>query len=386
MLCISGAVPGWLFAYGHFLGVAYSQVSFPYLHIAGALGYVAGPILLGMALKRCVKSNMQNLDKAIQPVCLLVAMIAVTVSISNLLHLWVHVTWQLLVACAMLPIGGFLIGIIVNAIFRQKLPQLKTVAVVTSIQNTLLAKVILQTSYPAEDSSLMAVTISCVEAMTLGLMLVVYIIHVFVWLASQQYRVSHDSVGISGLQCSIGERLVKNMVKAGEIRFCNRERERRPIPESAPASKANSACCSIDTMASKVSKLSERNILNNRASSFTQKTLGSVNKAFSSSFDSLGRTSHMISAGPTAETSTLNYFVSPDDRQARASESKEINKDKDTLSIDYDMLTLNKRGNNNEKKSSMECAEETSQEDTSCHSHPVGAPDNIGLIEYNFKQ
>lgn len=363
-------MPGWLFAYGHFLGVAYSQVSFPYVHMAGAMGYVAAPIVLGLLLHKCIQQRgpVEQLDKAIQPVCLLVALIAGTVTASELSQRWVHVTWRLLVACAMLPVGGLLTGAVVNAIFRQKVPQLKSVAVVTSIQNTLLAKLILHTSYPAEDSSLMAVTMVCVEGVTLALMALLFLVHLVAWAASMPYRKSHDSVGISGLQCSIGERLVRNMVKAGEIRFCNRDRS-RPIT----ASKTPSACCSVDTMGSKVSKISERNILNNRASSFTQKTLGSVNKAFSSSFDSLGRNSQMINAGPAADSSSLNYFASPDDDgQPQMTENKEMNKD--TLSIDYDMLTHS--ANNNENKKNDEPAGSTG----------IGAPDNIGLIEYTYKQ
>ena len=367
--------------------MAYSQVWFPYLHIAGALGYVAGPIILGVVLKRCVRASnpLQQLDKSLQPVCLLVGMIAVTVSISNLLHVWVHVTWRLLLACALLPVSGFLIGAVVNAIFRQKLSQLKSVAVVSSIQNTLLASVILQTSYPAEDASLMGVTVACVEAMTLALMLLAYIVHVIVWLSCPQYRRSHDSVGISGLHCSIGERLVKNMVKAGEIRFCNRDNRSPPDTTSSSNSSKTSACCSenhsiIDTMASK-----ERNILTTRASSFTQRTLGSVNKAFSSSFDSLGRTSQVLTApagpssnmGPTSAELTLNYFVSPD--AFTPTPQKEEGKDKDSLSIDYDMLSNLGKEN---KPLQPPRADEVTTEMTA--EHPPSTPDcddNVGLIQ-----
>ena len=49
-----GTMPGWLFTYGHVLGVAYNEVSFPYFHIAVATGAIALPTLTGVVLRRFV--------------------------------------------------------------------------------------------------------------------------------------------------------------------------------------------------------------------------------------------------------------------------------------------------------------------------------------------
>ena len=251
---------------------------------------------------------MHHFDKSIQPVCLLMALIAGTVSVYNMLHIWVHITWRILLASALTTIGGLTAGIVVEVISKQRLPQLKTVATVTGIQNTLLATVILQISYPTEDSSLMAVTVVCIEAMTLLLMFASYFLHVVLWLAWPRYRMCHDNVGIGGLQCTIGETLVRNMVKAGEIKFYNKSHHSMFDNLDAHGN-TNSSCCSAissDTADTKVSKISERNISSNQSIHLPKKSLGTANKAFSSSFDSLGRTSHISNASSSYQR---NYFM-----------------------------------------------------------------------------
>lgn len=202
-------MPGWLFTYGHFLGLAYNEVSFPYFHITAAVGGIALPTLLGICLRKCTPRVLPQLDKAIQPVSLLVVMVAVTVSIYNFMENWALITWDLIVATSCIPLACLIIGVALSAVSKQKIPQLKTVAMASALQNTLLTTTIIQTSYPAEVSSVMAVTIACLDLTSLGMLFLLYLLHIVLWVTWPVYRMNHDNNGISGISKSFSERLVR---------------------------------------------------------------------------------------------------------------------------------------------------------------------------------
>ena len=202
-------MPGWLFTYGHFMGLAYAEVSFPYFHITAAVGVVTLPTVIGIILRRCTPRVLPQLDKAIQPVSLLVVMVAVTIGIYNFMEKWSLITWRLLLASSSVPLVTLLIAVTLCAVAKQKVPQLKAVAISTCLQNTLLATTIIQSSYPVESSSVMAVTIACLDMMSLGGLFLLYLLHIVLWVVWPMYRMHHDNIGVSGVSKSFSERLVR---------------------------------------------------------------------------------------------------------------------------------------------------------------------------------
>ncbi len=50
----SGIMPLWLYTYSSFLGLDYEHIAGPYYYLAGALGVVAGPLILGLIIQRCI--------------------------------------------------------------------------------------------------------------------------------------------------------------------------------------------------------------------------------------------------------------------------------------------------------------------------------------------
>ena len=66
--------------------------------------------------------------------------------------------------------------------------QIKTVAIVTGLQNTVLAKVIIQMSYPASDAGIMVVMLTCIDFATLLLMILTYLPHCCLWFCWTKYR------------------------------------------------------------------------------------------------------------------------------------------------------------------------------------------------------
>jgi sodium/bile acid cotransporter 3/5 len=173
---------------------------------------VVAPVALGLALRRCTPRVLPQLDKAIQPVSLLVVMVAVTVSIYNFMEKWPLVTWDLMLATTCVPVICLLLSSTACLVFKQKIPQLKTVAMVTALQNTLLTNALMQASFPVEVSSVMAVTTACLDMASLGILFLLYLMHIVLWVTWPVYRMNHDNIGISGISKSFSERLVRFVI------------------------------------------------------------------------------------------------------------------------------------------------------------------------------
>ncbi len=70
-------MPLWLFTYSNFLGLEYDHLLGPYYYLAGALGIVAGPLLLGFIIQRCAPRKLPGMDRAIPPTCALMLLVQV---------------------------------------------------------------------------------------------------------------------------------------------------------------------------------------------------------------------------------------------------------------------------------------------------------------------
>ena len=70
--------------------------------------------------------------------------------------------------------------------------------------------IVLQTFYPAEQQSLMTVALWCLDFMSLGIVFLLYVLHVILWVTSSTYRHQHDSSDVSGVaSTSFSEKLVR---------------------------------------------------------------------------------------------------------------------------------------------------------------------------------
>ncbi len=343
-------MPLWLFTYGHFLGLAYDEVAFPFYHIAGALFAVAWPLVLGCCVQRCAPRRLFHLDNAIHPTCLLLTLTTATVSAYNVWQVWSLITWQLLVSTAMIPITGSLIGALATVIFRQKLSDVKAVALATGLQNTLLTTVILQTSYPAPDASLMNAAIVCLDFTSLAFMYVSYIAHLIVWATASKYRSLHDNVGLSGIYRTIAEKLVKSMIKAGEISLRNRNSR----SESGNLQVVGLSCSTTPTS-------SDLGLAAREAASQGFSTMGIKSKIFSATFDTLRCSSNSLSGENLHSTSDLSSFsyYEPLSYQ-RMEDSADADKavgpepEADSMSgIDYEMMNCNHGDRNRNTPSSL---------------------------------
>ena len=70
-------MPLWLFTYSNFLGLEYEHIAGQYYYLAGSLGVVAGPLLVGLIAQRCAPRALPGMDRAIPPTCALMLLVQV---------------------------------------------------------------------------------------------------------------------------------------------------------------------------------------------------------------------------------------------------------------------------------------------------------------------
>jgi hypothetical protein len=371
IILFSGAMPLWMLGYSFFLPHLYEEISFPFYHIAGALGAIACPVLVGAAVQRCVPKTLPHLDKAIHPTCLLVTLTAATVGSYSIWQVWSLVTWPLLIGSCFMSFIGCLIGALTMVTVKRKLSLIKTVSIATTMHNTLLVTIIQQTSYPAAQASIMHTTIVCIEWSSLCFMYLLYIIHLMTWTASPHYRSLHDSIGLSGVYKSIAEKIVQSMIKAGEISFRDNQ-EQQPNPCLQRKDKA----CPDSEQSGNITSTSSTET-NSLATTATHGfcPLGIKNRIFSTSFESMRRLSRDVSYPLNHESvsdestmsslSDLERVIKVDIEECDSpnpSSSVDIKQsESDSLSIDYEML--NKHGKGMKRTSGSGCQKQSYAED-----------------------
>ena len=193
----------------------------------------------------------------------------------------------------------------------------------TGLQNTVLTKVIIQMSYPVSDAGVMVVMLTCIDFATLLLILITFLPHCCLWFCWTKYRPLHDHAGIGGLDHSLSDKIVKSMIKAGEITFGK-------LQQSSP--RLNNLVNAFDYPSAR----STKNLT----------SLGSLagKQLFISPFNKLNRNPFLLRGKPAPSTVTSGFSLRYFNRNCGYpclpdSPTLSQKSDKDSLqSIDYEML------------------------------------------------
>ena len=343
----SGVMPLWILAYSFFFPHLYGDVAFPFYHIAGALGVIACPVLVGAALQRCIPKSLPYMDRAIHPTCLLLTLTAATVASYSIWQVWSLITWPLMAGSCLFSITGCLVGGVSMFAIKRKLSLIKTVSIVTALQNTLLVTIFQQTSYPAPQASIMHTAVVCIEFSSLCLMYLLYVCHLILWTASPSYRHHHDNIGINGVYQSMADKIAKSMIKSGEISFGDNQTQSNTNMQIENGTFAASDESFNTPPTSSMATNSQPT-----TASHGLGTVGIKNRIFSTSFESMRRLSRDVAyplnhESLSDESSTMSYFggigravnVDYDEGESSDMSSGQVKRSEtDSLSIDYDML------------------------------------------------
>ena len=234
-------MPLWLLIYEKILSVPIHETAVRnsntigsgglYAFSSALAGAVGAPLLIGVIIQKCLSGKpralLVRLDRAIPPTCALFILVVFTVAAVNFGESFNFLDWQSIVACVLFSGGALLVGGVTAAVFRLKLPEVKAVALVACARNTLLVKLVIHASYSPADNSLMNAILQSLDLFTIAVMFVMYVVHVVLWCiepttSGSSYKSAHDHEGLGGLRYSIGEKIVRSMIQAGEIRFGRR--------------------------------------------------------------------------------------------------------------------------------------------------------------------
>lgn len=257
---ISGLMPLWLFIYEKILSVPIYQTTVArenvfqgdglYALTSGLTLALGAPLTIGVIVQKCVPGKthiiLARLDKAIPPTCALLALIMFTVSAVDFSSSLRLLTWTSVTCCVLIPFGSLMLGAVTAGVFRLRLPELKAISLVAGVRNTLLVKFLIRITYSQADYCLMTVYLQTIDLFTLIVMFVMYATHIILWYVEPSskgstYKSAHDHDGLGGLRYSIGEKIVRSMIQAGEIKFGKRlspvNCQENKIREEPPTSK-----------------------------------------------------------------------------------------------------------------------------------------------------
>ncbi|CAL1544816.1 unnamed protein product [Lymnaea stagnalis] len=152
-----GLLPMWLFTLGK---VVYNQgnVQIPYENIFFSLLGIIVPVLIGLFLQRKFPKVAKMWLSAVKYIVFVFIVFVLTVGVYANVYIFSLLSGEVLLAAALLPYLGFLLGGIVACIFRQGNVNIITIAVETGIQNTGIPIVLLRLSLlgPDKDTSIVA--------------------------------------------------------------------------------------------------------------------------------------------------------------------------------------------------------------------------------------
>ena len=145
-------MPFWLFALGRFY-MNFNKIKIPYGNIVTGLIAIVVPCGLGILIRKFKPNIAHFIIKTIRP--LSYAFIIFVVGFGSLSNIFIYILmgrhWYIVPAALGLPYLGFLLGYVFSIILRQPRYRALTISIETGIQDTGIAIVLLQSSFPMPE-------------------------------------------------------------------------------------------------------------------------------------------------------------------------------------------------------------------------------------------
>uniref|UniRef100_A0A914XTA3 Uncharacterized protein n=1 Tax=Panagrolaimus superbus TaxID=310955 RepID=A0A914XTA3_9BILA len=159
-------IPFWMNILGHrFLqGIHYIKIVVPYKNIFTALGILVIPLLFGVIVAKVFPKFSQSLRSILRPFIIFILLFIIIFGTVLNFHLIHVMTWSAIIAGAILPCSGFIVGCLISLILGQKYENIVAISVETGVQNTGIAIMLLKFSFASPDadiSALMPVIVAC---------------------------------------------------------------------------------------------------------------------------------------------------------------------------------------------------------------------------------
>ncbi|KAJ8045007.1 Sodium/bile acid cotransporter 5 [Holothuria leucospilota] len=163
-LCALAMLPLNMFIYGnHFMkkivaeGGDGASFKIPITDIMFQIALLAGPVLIGMAIRYKLPKVAYYVNKSLGVLSLTLLLLTLGIGVYSNIYVFTTSSWQIMIGAALLPIFGFITGFLVaRFLTRQPLDSSMTVSVETGVQNNLIAISMIKLAYPQPESDMMA--------------------------------------------------------------------------------------------------------------------------------------------------------------------------------------------------------------------------------------
>ncbi len=149
--------PLWIFLLGRFYTEDNPRITIPVVNVFTSLAVVLIPVGLGMLLNHFSPKWGARLAWALRPFTGLVGVVFISLGIVTYMYALKRATWQLIVGCLLLPLGGYSIGFLVGKLIVKDTKKATTISLETGFQNMALAVLMLSASLPSPESDLAGV-------------------------------------------------------------------------------------------------------------------------------------------------------------------------------------------------------------------------------------
>lgn len=202
-------------------GLEFNLHSIPFWYLGGAFCTMLCTLAISIFVQRYSRVTLTHLDKVIHPTCLLLTLTAGVVSSCRLSDVRRTVTWTDVLGSSLIVWVSCLIAVVALLPMTGNISQTKTLLAVSGVKNAALASIQLEGYFSQPDVSLMSVSLTCFEFISLTTMYVFCLVHIVLSARLPQYRKSMTGgiIHITEFYRSIAEQMFRSMVRAGEITF-----------------------------------------------------------------------------------------------------------------------------------------------------------------------
>ncbi|KAL4234088.1 hypothetical protein ACF0H5_005741 [Mactra antiquata] len=160
-----GMMPLWLYTLGRIFLQAH-ELYIPYTDIIVALSVIIVPLSCGLFIRNKFPKIVTMVERVLSVVIIIAALALIVTGVISSLYLIKLFNLKIILVGCFLPYIGFLIGGLVALVFRQPFGNIKTIAIETGLQNTAIAMILLQNSFPPPYGDLATVAPVSAEVMS----------------------------------------------------------------------------------------------------------------------------------------------------------------------------------------------------------------------------
>ena len=158
--------PFWMWALGRFFYSSNTRLKIPVANVFSSLAIVVIPVAAGVILRHFKSKFADKFAWALKPFTAVIGVTFLALGIYVYYYALIRTTWRLLVACTIVPLCGYSIGLVAGICGKQTKKRAVTISLETGFQNLALAIFMLDTSLDPPESDFAGVVPICYTFIT----------------------------------------------------------------------------------------------------------------------------------------------------------------------------------------------------------------------------